>query len=233
MLPSNDLALVGFQVQYASGYKDEPGVGKTHVTYQMVTGLRIPDRPTLRFIHHQYLSLGKLPSPKIVFLPFPQDMADRLYEFANEVFVNGRDRFNCFTFLSFLMGWIDTIEPTISVTTRTTNGIEYQGSRGPDVISKLQVVQATKPNATKELTPYLVSRNQSVYPHALLGIGPDKNLAVAGPNQPLVIADNAMVLKAFGGVELLEVAWKILQQTPSAIRGCQYFTIYHSYSAPY
>lgn len=231
MVPPNSLVLVGFQVQQASGYKDEPGVGKTHVTYQVVTGLRIPDRPPLRFIHHLYPSLGKLPSPKIVFLPFLQDMADRLYEFSTEVFVYGRDRFNCFTFLSFLMGWIDTIEPTVSATAQTPNGVEYQGSRGPDVINKLQVVQATEPNATKELTPYLVSRNQNVYPHALLGIGPDKNLAVAGPDQPLVIADNAMVLTAFGGVELLEVALKILQQTPSAIRGCNTFpryTIFYS-----
>jgi len=165
-----------------SGDMHQPGVGISKLEFDVVKGIRFPNRAALNFNHFSLPNQGDSTTA----LTLPEDVVNRIYSFSEDHFVNGKGSFDCRSFLGYVAGW-DTEAATGVVRA-------YHGN----------YVRAAD---TKNGLPYLVSqRDGGATPHAVIGIDqPGMSLGVAGYEQPLVIANNADLLRVFGGFALLEV----------------------------
>lgn len=160
-----------------------PGVGSTQLEFDAVTGLQLPSTAPLDFTHFSLPTSGE----DVYRLSMLASIAQKVYEFSKATFVDGRGQFDCRAFLGYVMGWDAEI----------TTGVRrnYYG-------------KFVGPEETHNSLPYLLAqKGEDVTPHAVLGIDQGgKSLSVVGLEYPLIIADNASLLRAFGCYALLEVS---------------------------
>lgn len=159
-----------------------PGVGTSSIGFEVVKSMRLPSTTPLEFTHFSPPTIRTT----LHELEIPETIAKNIYSFSDATYVHGRGNFDCRAFLGYVMGWDSDI--TLGVC-RT-----YLGNY-------------VSPQNTRNGIPYIVSQvDGGTVPHSVLGIGQSgKSLSVAGVESPLVIADNADLLRVFGGFALLEV----------------------------
>lgn len=175
-------ALLTIETGHFIGNIFEPSVGRTRLEFEIATGMTTSFRNKLRFTDY----LLPTTDTSVFTLRFNKSVAKRIFVFAKQTYVDGRGDFDCRAFLGYAMGW----DAEISTATQRI----YQGPYvGPD--------------ETQNGKPYLiVQKDGGVTPHALLGIDqPSKSLSVVGYESPLIIANNGDLLKAFGGIALMEI----------------------------
>lgn len=149
----------------------------------IVTGVQLPGNRSLDFSHFTPKDYGV---PVIRNLTFTEDIAKRIFDFCERTYVNGEGGFDCHGFLAYAMG-------------RTRDVV--RGSKWNCYGSYVQ------PEDTISGLPYLIAQEEDGEPpHSVLGAEQTgRGLSVASTEGPLIIADNADLLKAFGGFALLEV----------------------------
>jgi hypothetical protein len=165
-----------------NGSMHQPGVGTSYLEFDVVKGLQLPHTAPLEFVHYSLPNVGN----DIQQLSLPEDTAKKIYDFSETTYVHGTGDFDCRAFLGYVMGW----------DTKITTGVP-RACRGDYV----------GPADTKNNLPYFISQEDGgMSPHAVLGIEqPGKSLSVAGFEYSLIIADNADLLRVFGGFALIEV----------------------------
>ena len=167
-----------------SGSMHQPGVGTTHLEFDVVNGLQLAGTTPLDFTHFSLPSSGE----HIHRLSLPEQIARKIHAFSETTYVNGRGGFNCRAFLGYVMGW----DADIKI------GADAHRAYHGNYVS---------PTNTRSSLPYLIGQEDGgITQHAVLGIEePGMSLSVAGHECPLIIANNSDLLRAFGGTAMLEV----------------------------
>ena len=167
-----------------SGLLETPGVREVPVAFKVVTGLQLPDSSPLLFKHY----IPEVSGVSYDTITLPEAKAQRVANFALAHFVHGARDFDCRSFMGYVMGWDDAV--TVG---KPRN---YFGGR-------------VDPEDTKPGLPYMIPRDPQAgvgVAHAFFGHDqPGKSLSVISYESPLVIADNAQLMQAFGGAALLEI----------------------------
>ncbi|PLS82066.1 hypothetical protein CYG49_00320 [Candidatus Saccharibacteria bacterium] len=173
---------VSLRTGHYAGEMHQPGVGTSKLEFEVVKGLQLPGSTPLEFEHHMLPNEGD----SAIELALPEEMALKLSAFSEACFVEGRGDFDCRAFLGYVMGWDKTI--------KTNTNKNYMGNQ-------------LSASETKAGLPYLIMQSDAALtPHAMMGIDqPGQSLGVMGFECSMGIANNNDLVRAFGGVALLEV----------------------------
>lgn len=169
---------------YKNGHIDVDGVGDTKVDMEVVVGLQLANQSPITFRHGVLGGGGK--SQEVMDLPTA--MANRLKAFCQQHYVDRIVTFDCQSLVCHLMGWDGG-------STKNRRSMSFSG-------------HACQPNELVTGKPYAIlpKREGDVTPHYMLGI-PRKgySLGVAGTNEPLLIASNKDLLRAYNGQTIIEI----------------------------
>lgn len=165
----------------------QPGVNRIRRKWfgaDIVTGMQLP---CTDFLNFTYFDSQPSAPETLQQISLSQDVAERVYDFSERVYVSGQGQFDCHGFLAYAMGWTQDI--------MSGTHFNYYG-------------KYVNHEETRSSQAYVVAQREGGRPpHSVLGVDlAGKSLGAQAYEGPLMLADNADLLKASGGFAVLEVS---------------------------